>query len=128
MYDPATGQWSATGDMTSPRVLHTLTLLPNGKVLAVGGSSANIGGLSKSSELYDPTAGAWTAAAELSVATLREIAETLEIPPEQFAELWLQLPLDDATIAGLLDLTQQQVINLRKSARERLARRLKGFF
>jgi hypothetical protein len=62
------------------------------------------------------------------VATLRQIAETLEISAERLAELWLQLPLDDATIAGLLDLTRQQVINLRKSARERLARRLKGFF
>jgi hypothetical protein len=62
------------------------------------------------------------------VATLRQIAEALEISAERLAELWLQLPLDDATIAGLLDLTRQQVINLRKSARERLARRLKGFF
>ncbi len=62
------------------------------------------------------------------VATLRQIADALEISAERLAELWLQLPLDDATIAGLLDLTRQQVINLRKSARERLARRLKGFF
>ncbi|MGH9937057.1 MAG: hypothetical protein ACREAM_12470 [Blastocatellia bacterium] len=62
------------------------------------------------------------------VATLRQIAEALEIPAERFAELWPRLPLDDATIAGLLNLTRQQVINLRKSARERLARRLKGFF
>jgi DNA-directed RNA polymerase specialized sigma24 family protein len=62
------------------------------------------------------------------VATLRQIADSLELPDEQFAELWAQLPLDDATIAGLLGLTRQQVINLRKSARERLARRLKGFF
>jgi hypothetical protein len=62
------------------------------------------------------------------VATLRQIAEALEISAEQLAELWLQLPLGDATIAGLLNLTRQQVINLRKSARERLARRLKGFF
>ncbi|MBO0860721.1 MAG: hypothetical protein J2P21_20005 [Chloracidobacterium sp.] len=62
------------------------------------------------------------------VATLRQIAEALELPAERFAELWAQLPLDDATIAGLLGLTRQQVINLRKSARERLARRLKGFF
>jgi DNA-directed RNA polymerase specialized sigma24 family protein len=62
------------------------------------------------------------------VATLRQIAGALELPDEQFAELWAQLPLDDATIAGLLGLTRQQVINLRKSARERLARRLKGFF
>jgi DNA-directed RNA polymerase specialized sigma24 family protein len=62
------------------------------------------------------------------VATLRQIADALELPAERFAELWSQLPLDDATIAGLLGLTRQQVINLRKSARERLARRLKGFF
>ncbi len=62
------------------------------------------------------------------VATLRQIAEALEIPAERFAEMWPQMPLDDATIARLLDLTRQQVINLRKSARERLARRLKGFF
>ncbi len=62
------------------------------------------------------------------VATLRQIAEALEIPADRFAELWPQLPLDDATIAELLELTRQQVINLRKSARERLARRLKGFF
>ena len=62
------------------------------------------------------------------VATLWQIAEALEIPAERFAEMWPQLPLDDATIAGLLNLTRQQVINLRKSARERLTRRLKGFF
>jgi hypothetical protein len=62
------------------------------------------------------------------VATLRQIADALEFSAEQFAELWPQLPLDDATIARLLELTRQQVINLRKSARERLARRLKGFF
>ena len=62
------------------------------------------------------------------VATLRQIAETLEVSAERLAELWPRLPLDDATIAGLLDLTRQQVINLRKSARQRLARRLRGFF
>jgi DNA-directed RNA polymerase specialized sigma24 family protein len=62
------------------------------------------------------------------VATLRQIADALELSAERFAELWPQLPLDDATIGGLLELTRQQVINLRKSARERLARRLKGFF
>jgi DNA-directed RNA polymerase specialized sigma24 family protein len=62
------------------------------------------------------------------VATLRQIADALELPAERFAVMWTQLPLDDATIAELLELTRQQVINLRKSARERLARRLKGFF
>jgi RNA polymerase sigma factor (sigma-70 family) len=60
------------------------------------------------------------------IATIRQIAETLDIPAEQFAVLWNRLPLDDATIAGHLGVTRQQVINLRKSARERLARRLKS--
>ncbi|MDX2034235.1 MAG: hypothetical protein SF339_26405 [Blastocatellia bacterium] len=62
------------------------------------------------------------------IATIRQMAETLDLPAERFAELWPELPLDDASIAALLDLTRQQVINLRKSARERLARRLRGFF
>lgn len=64
----------------------------------------------------------------LGVANLRQLAEVLEIPIERFAELWNQLPLDDAAIAGLLKLTRQQVINTRKAGRERLARRLRGFF
>ncbi|HEV7509848.1 MAG TPA: sigma-70 family RNA polymerase sigma factor [Thermoanaerobaculia bacterium] len=59
-------------------------------------------------------------------ATMREIAEVLGMPAEQFAELWNHLPMDDASIAELLGVTRQQVINLRKSARARLARRLKG--
>ena len=55
LYDPATGTWSSTGAMHTNRCYHTATLLPNGKVLVVGGD----GGLS-SAELYDPATGAWT--------------------------------------------------------------------
>lgn len=62
----------------------------------------------------------------VGVCTFREIAEALALTLEQFAELAKDLPLDDATIARHLDITRQQVINLRKSARERLARRLKS--
>jgi hypothetical protein len=61
------------------------------------------------------------------VATFRQLAETLEMSTEKFAELWNDLPLEDARIADLLQLTRQQVINARKSARERLTRQLKGF-
>ncbi len=60
------------------------------------------------------------------VATLRQIADALAIPAEQLAELYNRLPLDDATIAQRLGLTRQQVINLRKAARERLGRRVKS--
>jgi DNA-directed RNA polymerase specialized sigma24 family protein len=62
------------------------------------------------------------------VANLRQLADALEMSAERFAELWNELPLEDAIIAELLGLTRQQVINARKSGRERLSRRLRGFF
>jgi RNA polymerase sigma factor (sigma-70 family) len=61
------------------------------------------------------------------VATARGVAEVLEMTLEDFAAIWSELPLDDKRIAALLNLTRQQVINLRKSARERLTRRMKDF-
>jgi hypothetical protein len=64
----------------------------------------------------------------IEIVTFRQLAEALEMSAEKLAELWNELPLEDARIAELLQLTRQQVINARKSARERLARRLKGFF
>lgn len=59
LYDPGTATWSGTASLSEPRVLHTATLLQNGKVLVVGG----YGGYSHTvsdSELYDPVAGEWT--------------------------------------------------------------------
>jgi hypothetical protein len=75
------------------------------------------------------TPGAGSAAALLpltGVASIRQIADTLEFPAEEFAAMWNSLPLDDLAIAAKLGLTRQQVINLRKSARERLVRRVGG--
>jgi DNA-directed RNA polymerase specialized sigma24 family protein len=59
------------------------------------------------------------------IASLRQMASLLEMPPAQFAELWPRLPLGDLELGSLLQLTRQQVINLRKCARERLARHMK---
>jgi DNA-directed RNA polymerase specialized sigma24 family protein len=60
------------------------------------------------------------------IAGIRQIAEVLEIPAQEFAALWNRLPLDDLAIAERLGVTRQRVINLRKSARERLTRRMGG--
>jgi DNA-directed RNA polymerase specialized sigma24 family protein len=57
------------------------------------------------------------------VATIEEIAETLEMKPLEFAAIFNDLPLGDHAIASLLGVTRQQVINLRSAARKRLARR-----
>jgi hypothetical protein len=59
------------------------------------------------------------------VATVQQIAAALEFPLGHLAELWNSLPIDDERIAGLLQISRQQVINLRKAARARLGRRLR---
>jgi hypothetical protein len=59
----------------------------------------------------------------IGIASLRQLADALEMPADKLAELWNKLPLEDTTIAESLRVTRQQVINLRKSARSRLARR-----
>ena len=58
LYDPASGTWTATTNLTSARDNHTTTLLPNGRVLVAGGW--NDDGASASAELYDPTTAIWT--------------------------------------------------------------------
>jgi len=60
------------------------------------------------------------------VATFEQIAEALELPVDEFESLWRKLPLDDLNLAEYLGTTRQQVINLRRSARDRLMRRMKA--
>jgi hypothetical protein len=61
----------------------------------------------------------------LGVATIHDIADSVGMPPGEFAPIWHELPLGDLRIASILGVTRQQVINLRKSARERLRRRMR---
>jgi len=60
----------------------------------------------------------------LRIATFDELAAAVELGPDDLAAIWDRLPLPDMAIAERLALTRQQVINLRKSARDRLGRRL----
>jgi hypothetical protein len=54
VFDPATLMWTPIGDLNIARSSHTVTLLPNGKVLVAGGSDATFYAHSlDSAELYD---------------------------------------------------------------------------
>jgi RNA polymerase sigma factor (sigma-70 family) len=60
-----------------------------------------------------------------NIATIRQIAAAIGKNAEDLAKIWNNLPFNDQQIADLLNVTQRQVINLRKSANERLQRRIK---
>jgi N-acetylneuraminic acid mutarotase len=63
LYEPATGEWSFTGNLNDIRTGHTATLLSNGKVLIAGGGGfeSDFGSLfgTSTTELYDPATGEW---------------------------------------------------------------------
>lgn len=88
LYDPAASTifsaWTAAGNLTLSRMYHTATLLPNGKVLVVGGLQVKAGGNSSnlntnisSAELYDPASNTWASAGNLATARYNHSATLL---------------------------------------------------
>ena len=90
LYDPATGKFTPTGSMTTPRVGQSATLLTNGQVLMAGGTGATA-----AAELYNPATGKFTATGSMSaprggnVGTLLPDGDVLVTGRAQtFAELY----------------------------------------
>ena len=73
---PKAASWTTNGPMSVARYGHTATLLPNGKVIVVGGRDSNDVSLA-SAELYDPATGKWTMTGSLNIARYDHTATLL---------------------------------------------------
>lgn len=69
------GAWVNAGSLSTARVDHTATLLPDGTVLVAGGTGA--AGLLQSAELYDPRTHTWSALPDLPFPIARHRAVAL---------------------------------------------------
>jgi hypothetical protein len=78
LYNPATGLFTLTGSMNAARTASTATLLNNGTVLiAAGASDDNLDFPLASSEIYDPTTGAFTLTGTMVTARANSAATLL---------------------------------------------------
>jgi len=61
LFDPASGSFTGTGSMATPRTLHTATLLGDGKVLVTGGDSGiSFSAPVATAEIFDISTGLFT--------------------------------------------------------------------
>ena len=66
LYDPATGGFTLTGRLATPRHKHDAVALPDGRVLILGGADErDERGQYLTAEFYDPASGAFTPAPDL---------------------------------------------------------------
>ncbi|QSQ21888.1 hypothetical protein JY651_43200 [Pyxidicoccus parkwayensis] len=98
LYNPSTGQWTATGSLSVAAGTVTATLLDDGRVLAI-----NDDGVTAAAELYNPSTGTWTRAANPPAfyghaAVRLDSGAVLATGQEQYrydSGAWLYFPEDD---------------------------------
>ncbi len=66
IYDPADNRWFQTGPMNAGRRSPRFVLLPNGKVLAIGGLQPGSATALASAEIYDPATANWTSTGSMN--------------------------------------------------------------
>jgi hypothetical protein len=77
IYDSATGKFSPTGSMTSPRSWHSASLLRDGRVLVAGGQNDKNSGFLSSADIFDPGTDKFTATVSMTAARSNQTATLL---------------------------------------------------
>ena len=102
IYDPGTGRWTRTAPMAVPRSYHTATLLKDGRVLVVGGSSTYVGAgtVRASAEIFDPRTGRWTTAQPMQTHRYVQDAVLLQDGRVLVAGGWSSTTLQSRSLAS----------------------------
>jgi hypothetical protein len=78
LFNPATGTFNSTGNMSTPRVWHSATLLNSGMVLMAGGlADTSSSSPLASTELFNPTSGTFASSANMTTARAAHSATLL---------------------------------------------------
>lgn len=104
LYNPTDGTAASAGTMTSKRMGHTATLLPDGRVLIVGGikhdRATTVGAHewepTDTCEIYDPVAGTFTATGSMQMPRTDHAAILLPTGQVMVAGGWTQMDTNGA--------------------------------
>lgn len=66
VYNIASNTWTTVGSMTENRYCQSTVLLPNGKVMVIGGFDYGASATRTSTEIFDPSTGLWSSGGSLS--------------------------------------------------------------
>lgn len=81
IYDPNTGTFTLTGNMSAPRWYHSATFLPDGRALVAGGynnqNTSSCCNFTNSADVFDPNTGSFTPTGNLITARGGHIAAIL---------------------------------------------------
>ena len=113
---PRAGSVTPAAAMLEPRSGHTATLLPDGKVLIVGGMRRNQD-FYRSAEVYDPATGKFQAAGQMTTARVGHIAELLPSGKILIAGGWVGNGSTDT--AELYDPATRKFSNISKMSARR---------
>ena len=111
LFDPATGKFTPTGQITVGRHKHAAILLHSGRVLIVGGSdNRDWRGEYASAEIYDPTSGTFTTTGAMNIPRFKLPAAVALLPSGKvlvagggpFAELYDENTGTFAEVSGSL--------------------------
>jgi hypothetical protein len=76
-FDPATGHWTLTATMPTGRAGFTLSVLPDGRVIAAGGYSTSPSQALNTVDLFDPSTGGWSSTGPLRFGRRFQAAATM---------------------------------------------------